>query len=122
MQAWRGKQGQACTYCGDQAGPLEYHHRQPSRKLFSLGGFGADRWDDAVIADEIAKCDLACHKCHRVVHRAANTAYRMEDGEAHLRRMIASGLKPIHVDAALTLLHDMKGHSDVAARLLRRGY
>ena len=119
-QQWGSKQDRSCTYCGAADQTLDYHHRQPSKKLFALGGHPGLQWNADEIAAEMSKCDLSCHSCHVRVHRAANAAFYQDAGENLLRSLRDGGLKPIHVDAALTLLRDMKAHPDVADRLLRR--
>ena len=88
--------------------PLEYHHREPSNRSFSLGGHPERQWNPDEVAREMSKCDLCCHQCHVRVHRAANAAYQLANGEAELRGLLRKDFRPIHVDAALTLLRDMK--------------
>lgn len=55
---------------------LEFHHRDPATKLFSVGdgsrSAGAASW--AVILAEIAKCDVLCESCHKRRHRAERRA------------------------------------------------
>ncbi len=107
-----------CTYCGSRAGILEYHHRRPSEKRFTLGGKFECGRDSSEIQSEIAKCDLTCGPCHRAIHRAARVAYGLPNGEDLLKQLRDSQFKPIHVDAALTLLRDMNAHPAVVAKLV----
>lgn len=116
---WKAKQHQPCLYCGNTRAPLEFHHREPSRKSFSLGSHPERQWNVDEVAREMAKCDLCCHHCHVRMHRAANLAYQLDDGEAELRHLLGKGFRPIQVDAALTLLRDMKRNPALANRLLR---
>jgi hypothetical protein len=43
---------------------MEYHHRDPAKKSFTVGmNLGASR---VRLVAEIAKCDLICANCHRI--------------------------------------------------------
>jgi hypothetical protein len=46
---------------------MDFHHRDPSRKLFSINTKGAATRGLTSIAAEIAKCDVLCSNCHRLV-------------------------------------------------------
>ena len=60
--------GGRCAMCGlhdNRIAVYEFHHRDPSTKLFNIAhrlGYG---WDK--IKNELDKCDLLCAICHRVV-------------------------------------------------------
>jgi hypothetical protein len=62
--------GGKCSVCGyancDDA--LGFHHLDPSKKLFTLGGTRANpkNWNDVV--NELRKCILVCHNCHSEIH------------------------------------------------------
>ena len=63
VQAFGGR----CVDCGysGSAVALEFHHRDPSTKSFSIGTASVSRerlWAEA------AKCDLVCANCHRTRH------------------------------------------------------
>lgn len=61
--------GGKCMRCGYNKYPevLEFHHRDPSKKLFGLGQKGLTRsWER--VKSEIEKCDLFCANCHREIH------------------------------------------------------
>jgi hypothetical protein len=45
---------------------MDFHHREPSSKSFTIGG-AKRRSMDALLA-EAAKCDLLCARCHRIRH------------------------------------------------------
>jgi len=45
---------------------LDWHHRNPGEKSFSLGR-GGWLYSKQRILDEIVKCDLLCANCHRIV-------------------------------------------------------
>jgi transposase len=57
--------GGCCVRCGYDRylGALEFHHRDPSKKLFHLGLGGLTRSLEKMRA-EAAKCDLVCSNCH----------------------------------------------------------
>jgi hypothetical protein len=62
--------GGCCHYCGydDCLGALEFHHVDPSKKRFNIGGHAlkAMSWDDLV--KEAKKCLVVCSRCHREIH------------------------------------------------------
>ena len=56
-----------CAECGEKYPPyvMDFHHRDPTTKAFSIGrNFKASL--DALL-EEIAKCDVLCANCHRIV-------------------------------------------------------
>lgn len=63
--AHKGGRCQSCGYdrC-DSA--LEFHHRNPAEKDFSLSHVGTANFEK--IKAELEKCDLMCVNCHREVH------------------------------------------------------
>ncbi len=65
-----------CTRCGrDDLPPhcKDFHHRDRTTKSFTLGP--ATRYGKERILAEIAKCDLLCAICHRMVEHAAGYAW-----------------------------------------------
>lgn len=61
------KQG-GCLVCGEtEASCLDFHHRDPTTRLFTLGSNIMSR-SEAAIRAEIAKCDVLCANCHRKLH------------------------------------------------------
>jgi hypothetical protein len=60
--------GGRCQRCGYNRcdGALEFHHRDPAEKDFSLGHVGTTTFEK--IKAELEKCDLLCANCHREVH------------------------------------------------------
>jgi predicted HNH restriction endonuclease len=61
--------GGKCMKCGYKkySEVLEFHHRDPSKKLFGIGQKGLTRsWER--IKAEAEKCDLLCANCHRELH------------------------------------------------------
>lgn len=63
--------GARCDMCGwvptrvIEYKALEFHHRNPAEKLFTIGGVGLQKSLEALIA-EAEKCDLLCARCHRI--------------------------------------------------------
>ncbi len=61
-------EGKKCERCGfDDARALEYHHKDPSEKEFTIGQIMASPIH--VIEKEIEKCELICANCHTIDHR-----------------------------------------------------
>jgi len=65
----REKFGENCVRCGDWLFPreMEFHHREPSSKEGNLSDLFRIASKEAILA-EVAKCDILCRNCHRVVH------------------------------------------------------
>jgi hypothetical protein len=63
------KSGLSCMSCGfSHPAALDFHHRDPEQKEFDIStspqrGMGRER-----ILKEIAKCDILCANCHRILH------------------------------------------------------
>jgi hypothetical protein len=68
----QARAGGKCVRCGTtDTNTLEFHHRDPTTKLFVIGGPKKQSSNCSLqrIIDEIAKCDLVCTNCHRVLHQ-----------------------------------------------------
>lgn len=61
--------GGKCEKCGydKYIGALEFHHRDPSQKKFSIGNAKLRKFDNKII-EELDKCELLCSNCHREAH------------------------------------------------------
>ena len=58
-----------CAVCGNpDFRVLEFHHRDPSQKKFSIVQAVHNRYSLAALQREIEKCDLTCANCHRIIH------------------------------------------------------
>jgi hypothetical protein len=57
-----------CAVCGGRfpAVCMDFHHRDPQNKSFNISSKLSGRSPTA-IAEEIAKCDVVCANCHRVL-------------------------------------------------------
>jgi hypothetical protein len=66
--------GGRCVLCGFDAHPcaLQFHHLDPSAKLFEIGGRGLTR-SLAALRAEAEKCALVCANCHAMVEVGAAT-------------------------------------------------
>ena len=68
-----------CGECGfEHPAALQFHHRDPSQKLFQLQAIPRTRshpWSE--ILAEIAKCDLLCANCHLIRHSKYNDYVEM---------------------------------------------
>ncbi len=61
--------GNKCEICGytRYVGSLEFHHKDPKEKDFSMSHGGETRsWDKIKI--ELDKCNLVCSNCHKEIH------------------------------------------------------
>jgi hypothetical protein len=60
---------QGCVDCGyrEAAEALDFDHRPEERKLFNPGRRAAWAWDRVMA--EVAKCDVRCANCHRIMTR-----------------------------------------------------
>jgi 5-methylcytosine-specific restriction endonuclease McrA len=60
MKAGRDLLGGKCVQCGSTEN-LEFDHIDPATKSFGL----ADGWGRADFFEELKKCQLLCHDCHK---------------------------------------------------------
>lgn len=67
--------GGKCEFCGyaRYAGALEFHHRDPSQKDFTLAGAHLTAFER--VKDELDKCYLLCANCHREEHARMKGAW-----------------------------------------------
>lgn len=67
---WVAYKGGRCERCGYNryVGALDFHHRDPATKSFSLSASKMTRRSLEVIRAELDKCDLLCANCHREEH------------------------------------------------------
>jgi hypothetical protein len=69
-RAWANtlKEGKPCQRCGGvfPVYVMDWHHREPSQKSFGIGR-GSFKHSKEHLSEEIAKCDLLCSNCHRIV-------------------------------------------------------
>lgn len=65
-----------CLDCGRRFPPhvMDFDHRDPTTKLFSLAAENVLLKNRAVLAAEAAKCDVICANCHRIRTAAQLTA------------------------------------------------
>lgn len=71
MNTWFNdmKENMCCKMCGaSHIAILDFHHRDPTQKKFCVAygvhfGYGKE-----TVLKEIAKCDILCSNCHRIMH------------------------------------------------------
>jgi hypothetical protein len=62
------KKTQSCKQCGNNDyRVLEFHHRDGDDKEMAIAA-SIGRWGDKRRYKEIAKCDVLCANCHRILH------------------------------------------------------
>jgi len=63
--------GGKCEQCGeDRPWILTFHHKDPNEKEFKIGELLSLRWSK--LKNEVLKCRLLCHNCHRKIHNQNN--------------------------------------------------
>ncbi len=71
-----------CSRCGEKRLPcLDFHHRDPSTKSFDIG-VRASAISLETLQAEVAKCDVICSNCHRVLHASEKIAHRQTQQES----------------------------------------
>ena len=62
--------GGGCQICGYSKNitALEFHHLDPSKKLFVLDSRSFSNRSAKAIEDELKKCILVCSNCHQEIH------------------------------------------------------
>lgn len=56
-----------CARCGiADYRVLDFHHTDPSEKLFNVGDGGRGSMAKQKVLDEIKKCEALCANCHRI--------------------------------------------------------
>lgn len=62
----------SCMKCGeDHPACIQFHHREPKLKRFSIGVAVGSGLAIATILEEIEKCDVLCANCHMKWHYGA---------------------------------------------------
>ena len=61
-----------CLQCGfnDHPAALDFHHRDPATKMYSVGQMWVTAKSIEAMKEEIAKCDVLCANCHRILHHS----------------------------------------------------
>jgi hypothetical protein len=63
------KVGLSCKQCGNEdIRVLDFHHRDNETKEVSISLIARKGWRNERILQEIAKCDVLCANCHRILH------------------------------------------------------
>jgi len=63
------KREHACVRCGcTDWRVLEFHHKDPSQKKFSIFFAIHNRYSIPAVDREILKTEVVCANCHRIIH------------------------------------------------------
>jgi hypothetical protein len=63
------KKGLSCARCSEShPATLQFHHRDPKEKDFSVSMFRRGKYSKERILAEIAKCEVICANCHAKEH------------------------------------------------------
>lgn len=63
------KKNLCCSRCGEtHPATLDFHHRVPSDKKYNISAMAHRGISQEKILAEIAKCDVLCANCHRILH------------------------------------------------------
>ena len=57
-----------CAYCGKIGEILEFHHRDATNKLNTIGDMIYHGVTTRIFLEELAKCDPICPECHDRIH------------------------------------------------------
>lgn len=67
---WEIKKRNICSICGEERPEcLEFHHRDPSKKVIKISRAAGLGWSVSRILEEIKKCDIVCSGCHFKIHQ-----------------------------------------------------
>jgi hypothetical protein len=59
----------SCSRCSEShPATLQFHHRDPNEKDFSIGMYRMGKYSRERILREIAKCEVICANCHAKEH------------------------------------------------------
>jgi hypothetical protein len=63
------KAGLSCKQCGNaDIRVLDFHHADKNTKEASISSMAKRGWGKERILKEIAKCEVLCANCHRILH------------------------------------------------------
>lgn len=62
------KSRKRCSCGEDRLAALDFHHRDDESKIIEISNALKRGWSQERILAEIAKCDVLCANCHRVLH------------------------------------------------------
>jgi hypothetical protein len=103
--------GGECIACGFKPtspamyAALEFHHRDPTAKRFSLSASNIYSRPWEVVLGEAAKCDLLCANCHRIMHYGTGTRPRRKKTfQQVLRQSNKKANKAAPAEASTTVL------------------
>lgn len=85
-QQWIDSQRLACIRCGeDHPAVLDFHHRNPKEKEFSISWAILTERAKWRVIKEIEKCDVLCANCHRKHHWEERMEKRSADNRVDIQ-------------------------------------
>ena len=73
------KKNYKCKFCSEaRPQALDFHHKDPEMKRAKVSLLVKDGYSIKTIEAEIAKCEVICANCHRVLHYNINRDRRNE--------------------------------------------
>ena len=64
------KKKSKCVECGfDNPVALQFHHKDPKRKKYTISLMASQGYPLETIEKEIKKCDVLCANCHLIKHQ-----------------------------------------------------
>jgi len=83
---YKGGKCEVCGYCKPCPRAYHFHHLDPKKKDFGIGGYGITRSFDRLKL-EVDKCQLLCSNCHAEIHDEQYKKDREKGLEKHKKRM-----------------------------------
>ena len=65
---WEIKKNSTCKCGVSHPAAIDFHHRDPKEKDIDVSQMVSDKWSKTRIDIELAKCDIMCSNCHRILH------------------------------------------------------
>ena len=75
---YKGGKCQKCGYESDVPSVYDFHHRDATKKDFSISG---KSWSFERLKEEVDKCDLLCRNCHAELHWLLQSEQRLSRQE-----------------------------------------
>ena len=111
--------GGQCVECGYKAcdAAFDFHHLDPTQKLFGFGGMRANPIAWARICDELSKCVLLCATCHREVEdgyrilSSSTSTFNSQYREYTLERTTAPKRKAVVIVSCIHCKHEFERYT-----------
>jgi DNA-binding transcriptional MerR regulator len=86
--------GSKCSICDAKNVSLDFHHRNPEEKDFTIAAYLNSRGiksgtlrENVVLQKELNKCDLMCRNCHSSLHEKQNFSRMVSKFESIMKRI-----------------------------------